>query len=282
MTLHSNDLSALAKSLAKAFPAYDVRMRLAEKAEVASEAQIAGDAVEAWRDIVHCAHTKGSLNVLVASALHEQPNNGALLRFKEESEPEKTSSRAESLGHLWVGMVLLIAGGVAFFVKGSSDSGPVDGTEVEVQTPVHEIVKADEPVEAQFVVPPEGGELENAETEALPVEAVVEPLNQPVGIAQDALDTTEVTGRCGGSPGTLVGYFYAGDSFSGVKGQPHTMTSDVNVRADYPHKSNGWSSGAKIRCVLVRSDVLVLTKNAIKVDGEKYWVPLYAGDLQKR
>ena len=280
MTLHSNDLSALAKALAKAFPAYDVRMRLAEKAEVAAEAQIAGDAVEAWRDIVHCAHAKGSLKVLVASALHEQPNNGALLRFKEESEPEKTNSRAESLGHLWVGMVLLLAGGVAYFLKGSGDSVPVEKAESAAQAVVNEIVRPDNPVEPEVLVPPDGGAIAPeekppvAEVQAQHDELVREALVEPI--------TEDVSGRCGGSAGTLVGYFYAGDSFSGVKGEPHTMASDVNVRADYPHKANGWSSGATIRCVLVRNDVLVLSENAIKVDGEKYWVPLYAGDLQKR
>jgi hypothetical protein len=60
------------------------------------------------------------------------------------------------------------------------------------------------------------------------------------------------------------------------------MNRDVNVRADYPHKENGWSSQSKKRCVLVRGDVLLLSAPAIAVDGGKVWVPLYAGDLQKR
>lgn len=274
MTLHSNDLSALAKALAKAFPAYDARMRLAGMAEVASQAQIAGDALEAWRDIVHCAHQKKSLSVLVEAALREQPNNGAILRFREVSEPEEASGHQQSLGHLWVGMVLLIAGGVAYFVKGNEDRQPVEKVDVAVQAVAEEIATADEPIETENDPLPAAEVLEEVKVEAIPVVELV--------ATQEAPATTEATGRCGGSLGSLVGYFYAGDRFSGVKGEPYTMTSDVNVRADYPHKANRWSSEAKIRCVLVRDDVLVLSESAIRVDGKKYWVPLYAGDLQKR
>ena len=88
-------------------------------------------------------------------------------------------------------------------------------------------------------------------------------------------------GRCGGPEGSRVGYFYANDGIAAVPGETYTMEGDVNVRADYPNKSNQWSVSSPISCVLVKGDQIVLTEPVFEVDGGKYWVPLFAGDLQQ-
>jgi hypothetical protein len=177
-------------------------------------------------------------------------------------------------------MALLIAGGVAYFVKGNEDIVSQENEADLVEAPARQNsvqqavvpAKTESPPLAELVIDGAGA-VENP---------VPEPELPELPEVADTVAAPDTTGRCGGSVGSLVGYFYAGDSFAGLKGEPYTMGGDVNVRADYPHKENGWSSLAKIRCVLVRDDVLVLSENALKVDGEKYWVPLYAGDLQKR
>ena len=72
MTLHSSELARIAKVLARLFPDFDQRQRFASKAEVGAQAQIAGEVVEAWRDIVHCAHVAGTLQVLMKAAVAEK------------------------------------------------------------------------------------------------------------------------------------------------------------------------------------------------------------------
>jgi hypothetical protein len=276
MTLQPHEMSALVKALAKAFPAYESRMRLAGKAAVASKAQVAGEALEAWRDIVHCAQQEGRLNVLVEAALFEQPENKEIAPFRQVDGT--TAIRLQSKGHLWVGLALLAGGAAAFFLKGG-------GPEVLEPVPVTQAA----PVNKGFVVEPEANP--EALNQALPNPEMApepEPVSEnvpeaaPEPVFAQAKAITDITGRCGGPKGSLVGYFYAGDSFERPPGKAFTMERDVNVRADYPRKENAWSSQSKKRCVLVRGDVLLLSAPAIAVDGGKFWVPLYAGDLQKR
>jgi hypothetical protein len=266
--MHSNHLAKLAKVLARAFPEYDLRLGLASKAEVVAKAQVAGDALEAWRDIVHCSQSEGTLDVLIEAALFEQPENGDLKRFRRISEGE---SPRQNFGHLWVALALFAAG-IAVFLLNSSESDIQVGEKAELVTAPAELA-ALVPIVARSAVEVS----EPAQEQPVPVPPPLEAL-QPA--PQSALGSTE--GRCGGPTGSLVGYFYAGNAFSGGVGEPYIMKGDVNVRADYPRKENGWSSQSGKRCVLVRGDVLVLTKQGILVDGGKIWVPLHAGDLQRR
>ena len=53
----------------------------------------------------------------------------------------------------------------------------------------------------------------------------------------------------------------------------------VNVRIDYPGLHNDFDKRAKVRCILKRGDKVKLTQAAILVPPDKYWVPLYHGDL---
>jgi len=276
MPFHSSDLNKLAKVLARSFPEYELRMRLASKAEVAAKAQIAGEALEAWRDIVHCAQAAGSLSVLVEAALLEQPGNADLKRYRVEPGGQPTSG---SLGHLWVALALLLAGGLAYWQRTSEDIS--DALMEPILAPALEVMFEDHgrihDHRVENLTEPERGDAvidAGADAPLAPDAAQVNLVGEPAD--------TPTEGRCGGSPGSLVGYFYAGGHFDGLVGEPYTMRGDVNVRADYPRKENSWSSGAEIRCVLLRGDVLVLTQHAIEVDGEKVWVPLHAGDLQKR
>ena len=106
--MQSNEMSALIKALAKAFPAYEARIRLAGKAAVASKAQVAGEPLQAWTDIVHCAQQEGPLNVLLEAAIFEQPENKEIAVFRQV---DGTSDiRRQSKGHLWVGLALLAGG----------------------------------------------------------------------------------------------------------------------------------------------------------------------------
>jgi len=282
MSLHSNDLSKLAKVLARCFPEYEMRMRLASKAEVAAKAQVAGQALEAWRDIVHCAQAAGNLDVLIEAALLEQPGNADLKRYRVLPGEGK---KKDSFGHLWVVLALLLAGLGAYSCREDVQEKALEA----VLTPALEVMYEDH---GKIRAGPKAGPESDKEEARVPEPEVVAADQAPVKASDEGPALTEerpeASGRCGGQLGELVGYFYAGDhvkaahEFQARAGQPYTLTGDVNVRADYPRKENDWSSGAAKRCVLLRGDVLTLSESPFDVDGGAVWVPLHAGDLQAR
>ena len=87
---------------------------------------------------------------------------------------------------------------------------------------------------------------------------------------------------CSGPKGELVGYWYAGRTSPGVKGERITVPRDLNVRADYPDRHNDYNRRAKIRCTLGVGQSLVLTADPILVPGDAYWVPLHATGPRRR
>ena len=87
-------------------------------------------------------------------------------------------------------------------------------------------------------------------------------------------------GRCTyDNPGDFIGYWYAGADLPGRKGEIAEVKLGVNVRMDYPGLHNDFNTRAKVRCILKRGDKVKLSDAAILVPPDKYWVPLYHGDL---
>jgi hypothetical protein len=87
-------------------------------------------------------------------------------------------------------------------------------------------------------------------------------------------------GRCTyDSDSDFIGYWYAGADLPGRQGEVITVGLGVNVRKDYPGLHNNFDKRAKVRCILKRGDKVKLTEAAILVPGNKFWVPLYHGDL---
>jgi len=277
MSLHSTELSKLARALAKAFPDYQERMRLAAKAEVVAKAQVTGDALEAWRDIVHCAQQAGHLQVLIDAALLEQPQNPELKRFQLEDEGKR---REISAGHLWVAGAILAAAGLAFFL-GSDSDGDTSLADASVastaEAEVAPVPKSDAPAGSIGLAEKTSESEKTVLASDVPTNIKEPVVERPVVVPANG---EMVSGRCGGERGTLVGYFYGGDGLEAAVGEPYEMLGDVNVRKDYPHKGNGWSFREPIVCVLKKGDTVVLTKAPFGVDGDKVWSPLYAGDLR--
>jgi hypothetical protein len=88
------------------------------------------------------------------------------------------------------------------------------------------------------------------------------------------------SGRCTyDKPSDFIGYWYAGDASPGAVGQTVTVEIGVNVRADYPDVHNNFDKRTKVRCILKRGDKVKLTAAPILVPGDRFWVPLYHGDL---
>jgi hypothetical protein len=123
--------------------------------------------------------------------------------------------------------------------------------------------------------------------EAIPAIEVVEP--EPIGPAYVIAHTPPTewengpvwwNGRCTyEKDGDFIGYWYAGGDLPGAQGETVEVTMGVNVRMDYPGLHNDFDKRAKVRCILKRGDKVKLTQAAILVPPDKYWVPLYHGDL---
>lgn len=87
-------------------------------------------------------------------------------------------------------------------------------------------------------------------------------------------------GRCTyDKTGDFIGYWYAGENNPGTTGDTVTVELGVNVRMDYPDAHNNFDKRTKVRCILKRGDKVKLTAAPILVPGNRYWVPLYHGDL---
>ncbi len=114
--------------------------------------------------------------------------------------------------------------------------------------------------------------------EATVAVAEVEAPTQPDLVAK--ADVTPGTfQRCTGGEGEVVGYWYAGEEEPGAQGSTVTLTHAVNVRADYPDVHNRFDARSKVTCVLQEGDLVRLSRAAVKVPGNAYWVPLMSGDL---
>ena len=283
MSVHSSDLARIAKILARLFPEFDQRQRFASKAEVGAQAQIAGEVVEAWRDIVHCAQVHGTLMVLLQAAVAERPQEKELRRLLEsfDGEPRREFGR-----YIWVAGALLFVGLLSYWMPNDTNKAPGDqdqGVDVFPKQAESQPLAASSqetqtaPSHSEFPPALDG------EAAAIGSVETTQPL-QPVNgtLASETVDMgAAVLGRCGGEKGTLLGYFYANEGIPAEVGQPYTMKRDVNVRTDYPNSANGWSASADVVCVLQRGDAVRLTSAPFDVDGGKVWVPLHAGDLQR-
>lgn len=85
--------------------------------------------------------------------------------------------------------------------------------------------------------------------------------------------------RCARSSDGIVGYWYAGAQPPGRAGDLVVVPHAVNVRADYPNRGNRFDARSTVRCVLEAGDTVRLSRDPIAVPKDRYWVPLFSGDV---
>ena len=130
--------------------------------------------------------------------------------------------------------------------------------------PEPEVVEVVEVVEEEPVIEDEGPGYITAHTA---------PTERPNGPAWR-------NGRCTyDKDSDFIGYWYAGADQPGRKGEIIEVAMGVNVRKDYPGRHNNFDKRAKVRCILKRGDKVKLTEAPVLVPGDKFWVPLFHGDL---
>lgn len=294
---HANaDLTAF---FMKRFPAAGDRAVIAHDARVTFREPPSADPEVAWGGLLTRAREQSALPRLAHCAARRLPTDenlqgvAAILSGRQWPPPPR-----RRVPVLWkqVGALsaLVAIAGVAWAARGpaSAEPGHDDALAVEQleAAPAAERPAAvAAPTPAVEVEPPPAAPATDTVEPALGAAAVAPPPAAPsaprTGSAEPPPATTgsapatgvpSSTGSCRGPKGALVGYWYAGTTPPGKKGDQITVPRDLNVRADYPDRHNNYDRRADIRCTLGVGQSLVLTADPIAVPGGAYWVPLHA------
>lgn len=262
----------LAEFFAKRFSDDSVRSLLARQAGIdAGDAQ--DDATDAWADLITTAQNRRRLPnlAIVASRTDLADQNlqavcnllGARARIVRNRVVTGLAAASIALGF-----------GVAGWSAGSQSETPaVAVAEVAVEAPASEVLAAAELSEPALADVPE--------VEVAPIEPEgpaytrthTPPEERPSGPAWR-------NGRCTyDKESDFIGYWYAGEESPGRQGEVVTVELGVNVRQDYPGLHNEFDKRTKVRCILKRGDKVKLTAAPVLVPGDRFWVPLYHGDL---
>ncbi len=277
MLFSENERRELAEFFAKRFSDDSVRKMLARQAGLETTDKT-GKPTDDWEALITTAQTRRRLPNLavVASRTDQSDKNlqavcnllGARARIIRNRVVTGLAAASVALGF-----------GIAGWSVGNNDVNPtmamatvVDSPEVNSEskrtTPT---ANANKPLESEAEVVA----LSTPKTTTEPVHVTQHrpPESRPNGPAWR-------NGRCTyDQTGDFIGYWYAGENNPGAAGQIVTVELGVNVRKDYPDTHNNFDKRTKVRCILKRGDKVKLTAAPILVPGNRYWVPLYHGDL---
>ena len=301
MDLDPHNSADLAAFFAKRFPHAAQRDALASEAHVRFREPPTDDPSVAWGGLLTRAQEQAALERLARCAARRMPSDenlqgvSAVLNGRAWPPAGRQSTTPTWLRQVGVMAALVVLAVGSVWMVRSEEAAEL--AEVRQEAP-----------EALVAVRPVSG---TTETPRLAKSVVVEPpaattaavdgeapagSDAPEGVGEDAPPTAlsnAENGRsdddsatpatpaaqlpgCRGAPGELVGYWYAGATPPGGKGDRITVPRDLNVRADYPDRHNNYDRRAPIRCTLGVGQSLVLTADPIAVPGGAYWVPLHA------
>ena len=270
MLFSENERRELAEFFAKRFSEPQVRSMLAKQAGLKEDKE-AHEPTMAWEALITTAQNRRKLPKLaiVAARTDQTDQNlqavcnllGARARIVRNRVITATAAASLAVGFGWAGFNM---------AESSTPEALAAVVEVEKPAPTPVIETAPEPVEVvaevveEPVIEPEGPGYTRTHTP---------PEERPNGPAWR-------NGRCTyDKDSDFIGYWYAGADLPGRQGEVITVEMGVNVRKDYPGLHNSFDKRAKVRCILKRGDKVKLTEAAILVPGDKFWVPLYHGDL---
>lgn len=287
MQLQAQDLEELAEFFSRRFPAPEDRQALVRSTGL--DTVLPSEALPAWLVLLAAAQQHDRLGVLVQAAAALRPEDDSLADVAETFTEESKLPLGKALIALGV-FIALGAGAAAWFATSERhinervpEPEPVIAVAPAVVAPVTSPRQDVTETPAQADVGEVGEQVASAsEPPGPPPEPSVNPTPPAQGVDNEAPSSEGdwVEGRCGGPEGRLVGYWYAGFPFEGQQGGDYVLQHSKNVRADYPRKGNGWNAREPVTCVLKQGDRVTLSGEPILVDGGKYWVPLYSGDLR--
>ena len=276
MQLQPEDLEELADFFAKRFPNSADREALVRSTGL--DTVLPSEPLPAWLVLLATAQQSDRMGVLIQAAAGLRPDDDSLSDVAEAFSEQKKLP----IGKALISLVVLFALGLGawgwFATSEQHINKPVPSTPNTVELKRETTPPA--PAPGDLRVTPAIPALAAPAPQAAVVELTEPPAVVPIDDTPPETDGDWIEGRCGGPAGRLVGYWYAGAPFEPGQGAVYALKNSKNVRADYPRRENGWDAREPITCVLKRGDSVELTHAPILVDGGKYWVPLYSGDLK--
>lgn len=275
MELSPREATDLAAFFARRFPARAEVDELARTAGVELDDTLAGDHIAVWSTLIVEAQVQGRLRRLARSAARQDSDDDNLQEVCTILARGEGPSTAAILGGIGV-MLAIVAFGVGAWLG-------LQPAQLEEAAPPAAVTTAE-----QVMLPqPSIIVAATAETEPVTAEPSAEQATEPATEPDPGLRTASIVsspaattaGRCQGTEGEIVGYWYGGRTLPGRAGQTITVAQSVNVRADYPDRHNGYDARTALRCGLKIGDRIKLSRDPIQVPGDAYWVPLVAGDL---
>ncbi|MFT5583682.1 MAG: hypothetical protein ACI9VR_001262 [Cognaticolwellia sp.] len=279
MQLQPEDLEELADFFAKRFPSPADREALVRSTGL--DTVLPSEPLPAWLVLLATAQQSDRMGVLIQAAAGLRPEDDSLSDVAEAFSAQKKLP----IGKALISLVVLFALGLgawgwfATSEKHINQRVPATPSTVDLKP---EKPLLPRPLSNPAVIPELPAQPIPDPAVALvgPVELVDPPAIVPIDDTPPETDGEWIEGRCGGPAGRLVGYWYAGAPFEPGQGERYALKNSKNVRADYPRRENGWDAREPVTCVLKQGDSVDLTHAPILVDGGKYWVPLYSGDLK--
>ncbi len=283
MDLNPRETADLARFIARRHPTRDEVDRIARLAGIALDDTLAGGIEAVWSTVVVEARIQGRTRRL-AKVLRRQPDPdpgmAELCALLLEVEPVPASTRLLQASAV-VGLIALIAAG-ALALRDAPDAAAPEAAVPEAAAPEAATPEAAAPEPVLAVATEAPAPVDTPAAVGAPGtptdDANATPAASDVPAQASALPSTTTPRRrgCKGQAGEIVGYWYAGATAPGAAGDTITVPQDVNVRADYPDKHNGYDARTPVRCTLGAGDRITLGADPILVPGDRYWVPLVA------
>ena len=286
MELQTHDLRELAEFFAKRFPRSNDRRLLVDQLRLPHRETDAAPPIQSWMSLLEVARDRRALTRLGVAAQRLRPYDENLASMTELLQRSEGGLGPGKLQMAGMAMAALLAIGSTWAAVHSlsTDETNRDSTDehasAEIEVELDEVPTLAPAPETETTV----HITESLETTEVVAAAVPPPVvertpaiqTKPVSVEADPANHN---GRCTIPDDGVVGYWYAGESAPGAAGEVVVVPHSVNVRADYPDRHNSYDARAAIRCQLASGDRIQLTAEPILVPGDRYWVPLYNGDL---
>ncbi len=282
MLFSESECRELAEFFAKRFSEPSIRSMLANQAGLKEHSKT-DTPIDAWEQLITTAQNRRKLPrlAIVASKTDQEDQNlqavcnllGARARIIRNRVTSVAAAAALALGF----------GMAGFSLGNDTDAQVVADLKIDIPSMAEEVViepSAEHALASASTAP----ETENKAIEV--AEATLPDPNDP-GYVNAHTPPEERhngpawrSGRCTyEKDGDFIGYWYAGAEMPGRQGETIQVKMGVNVRKDYPGHHNDFNKRAKVRCIVKRGDTIKLSAAPILVPPDKYWVPLYHGDI---
>ena len=240
----------------------------------------AGDPIGLWCEELKAAHESGRLAHLSRKISRIDPDDENLQKACDLLAESGGRNALQVMGAaLSVGVFALVAGGAWMMaIPSATPLQPQSVTMARADITPDPIRAVETSTIARTALSTPVLELVAAAVES--AHATHEPDVQVTHAPPALTQPVPVAPGCVTDAGEVVGYWYAGETPPGTEGELVTMPHAVNVRATFPHDSNGYDASGTVTCVLEEGDRVRLSKAPVRVAGGAWWVPLVTGDLE--